>query len=108
MAKFNKGLAFDPCEIVDYQEGGIVSMELLHNNSGSITLFAFGKGQQLSPHSAPMDALIQVIDGTMTLTLNDTEHTIKAGEIFMIPAGETHSVRAEDNFKMIITMIRER
>lgn len=106
MAKFKKGLALDPNEIVNYQEDGIVSMELLHDNNGSITVFAFSKGQQLSPHSAPMDALIQVTDGSMTMLLNGTEHTIKAGEIFMIPAGEIHSVRADSDFKMIITLIK--
>ena len=105
MAKFEKGKALNPNDIIAYQEEGIVSMELLHNESGSITLFAFGKGQQLSPHSAPLDAFIQAIDGQFVLTLDDEEHLIKAGEIFMIPAGHVHSLRADNKFKMIITMV---
>jgi quercetin dioxygenase-like cupin family protein len=105
MTRFEKGKALNPNEAIAYQEGGIVSMELLHNDCGSITLFSFGKGQQLSPHSAPLDALLQVTDGEMVLTLDDEPHRVKAGEIFMIPAGHVHSVKAESNFKMIITMV---
>lgn len=106
MAKFEKGVAQDPKEVVAYQDGGIVSMELLHTEHGSITLFAFGKGQQLSPHSAPLDAFIQVIDGTMVVVLDGKEHEVRQDEVFMIPAGHVHSVRADENFKMIITMIK--
>lgn len=106
MTKFQKGLPQNPREVVNYQDGGIVSMELLHTEHGSITLFAFGKGQQLSPHSAPFDAFIQVIDGTMTMVLDDEEHKVHTGDVFMIPAGHVHSVRADENFKMIITMIK--
>ena len=105
MSKFEKGIVINPNDIISYQEEGIVSMELLHNESGSITLFAFGKGQQLSPHSAPLDALIQAIDGQFVLTLDGEDHLIKAGEIFMRPAGHVHSLRADNNFKMLITMI---
>lgn len=105
MTKFEKGKALNPNETIAYQEGGIVSMELLHNESGSITLFSFSKGQQQSSHSAPLDAFIQVTDGEMTLMLDGKEHSIKAGEMFMIPAGHVHSVSAGENFKMIITMI---
>jgi len=105
MAKFEKGKAIDPNEMIAYQDDGIVSMELLHNEGGSITLFSFGKGQQLSPHSAPLDALIQVIDGQMEITLDGVAQIVKAGEIFLIPAGHVHSVRAEQSFKMILTMV---
>ncbi len=106
MAKFEKGIALNPNDVVSYQENGIVSSELLHNEHGSITLFAFAEGQQLSPHSAPFDAFIEVVDGEMVMVLDDVDHIIKAGEIFMIPAGHTHAVRADKNFKMIITMIK--
>ena len=105
MTKFEKGTPLDPNQTIAYQEGGIVSMELLHNESGSITLFSFSKGQQLSPHSAPLDAFIQVTDGEMTLMLDGKEYSVKGGEMFMIPAGHVHSVSAGENFKMIITMI---
>lgn len=106
MAKFEKGKALNPNEVIGYQEGGIVSMELLHNPQGSITLFAFAKGQELSPHSAPLDAFIQVTEGEMTMTLDNEEHLIRNGEVFMIPAGHVHAVRADQDFKMILTMVK--
>jgi Uncharacterized conserved protein, contains double-stranded beta-helix domain len=107
MGKFEKGMAINPNDVVAYQDGGIVSMELLHNDCGSITLFSFSAGQQLSAHSAPLDAFIQVTDGEMVMTLDGEEHVIRAGEVFMIPAGHVHSVRADRDFKMIITMVSE-
>ncbi|PTL34176.1 cupin domain-containing protein [Prevotella sp. oral taxon 376] len=106
MTKFEKGKALNPNEVVGYQDGGIVSMELLHNEQGSITLFAFSKGQQLSPHSAPLDAFIQVTDGEMIMVLDGEEHLVKSGEVFMIPATHVHAVRADQDFKMIITMVK--
>lgn len=106
MVVFEKGKSVNPNDTLNYQTNGIVSMEILHNNQGSITLFAFGKGQQLSPHSAPLDALLQVTEGEMKITVDDIEHTVKAGEIFMIPSGHVHSVKAEQDFKMMITMIK--
>lgn len=105
MASFEKGKALDPNKLVQIQPGGIVSMELLHNEHGSITFFAFGQGQQLSPHIAPYGAFIQVTQGEMVITLDDVEHSVKAGEVFMIPAGHVHAVWAVQDFKMMLTMI---
>lgn len=106
MAKLEKGTVFPAKEVIDYADGGVVSKELVHNNAGSVTLFSFDAGQGLSEHSAPFDALIQVIDGKMELTVKDTKHVISAGELFIIPSGARHSVNAPERFKMIITMIR--
>lgn len=106
MAKLEKGTVFPAKEVIDYADGGVVSKELVHNNAGSVTLFSFDAGQGLSEHSAPFDALIQVIDGKMELTVEDTKHVIGAGELFIIPSGARHSVNAPERFKMIITMIR--
>ena len=104
--KFEKGKVFVASELVDYTEGGVVSKELVHNNAGSVTLFSFDAGQGLSQHTAPFDAFIQVVDGEMVLNVEGTDHRIKAGESFIIPSGALHSVKAEQRFKMIITMIR--
>lgn len=106
MTKLEKGTVFPAKEVIDYADGGVVSKELVHNNAGSVTLFSFDAGQGLSEHSAPFDALIQVIDGKMELTVEDTKHVINAGELFIIPSGARHSVNAPERFKMIITMIR--
>ncbi|WP_179857589.1 cupin domain-containing protein [Prevotella intermedia] len=106
MMKFEKGKVFVASELVDYTEGGVVSKELVHSNAGSVTLFSFDAGQGLSQHTAPFDAFIQVVDGEMVLNVEGTNHHIKAGESFIIPSGALHSVKAEQRFKMIITMIR--
>lgn len=104
--KFEKGKVFVASELVDYTEGGVVSKELVHSNAGSVTLFSFDAGQGLSQHTAPFDAFIQVVDGEMVLNVEGTDHRIKAGESFIIPSGALHSVKAEQRFKMTITMIR--
>lgn len=104
--KFEKGKVFVASELVDYTEGGVVSKELVHSSAGSVTLFGFDAGQGLSQHTAPFDAFIQVVDGEMVLNVEGTDHRIKAGESFIIPSGALHSVKAEQRFKMIITMIR--
>lgn len=106
MAKLEKGIIFSANKVIDYADGGVISKELVHSNAGSVTLFSFDAGQGLSEHSAPFDALIQVIEGKMELTVEGTKHVINAGESFIIPIGAHHSVNAAERFKMIITMIR--
>lgn len=106
MAKLKKGIIFSANKVIDYADGGVISKELVHSNAGSVTLFSFDAGQGLSEHSAPFDALIQVIEGKMELTVEGTKHVISAGESFIIPSNAHHSVNAAERFKMIITMIR--
>ncbi|EID33433.1 cupin domain protein [Prevotella sp. oral taxon 306 str. F0472] len=106
MAKLEKGTIFSTNKVIDYADGGVISKELVHSNAGSVTLFSFDAGQGLSEHSAPFDALIQVIEGKMELTVEGTKHVISAGESFIIPSNAHHSVNAAERFKMIITMIR--
>lgn len=104
--KFEKGRVFDVAHMIDYAEGGVVSKELIHNDAGSVTLFSFDTGQQLSEHTAPFDALLQVVEGEMELSVEGKVNVVKAGEAFVIPNGVRHSVSAAKPFKMIITMIR--
>ena len=104
--KFEKGRVFDVAHMIDYAEGGVVSKELIHNDAGSVTLFSFDAGQQLSEHTAPFDALLQVVEGEMDLSVEGKVNVVKAGEAFVIPNGARHSVSAAKPFKMIITMIR--
>ena len=106
MAKLEKGIIFSANKVIDYADGGVISKELVHSNAGSVTLFSFDAGQGLSEHSAPFDALIQVIEGKMELRVEGTKHVISAGESFIIPSNAQHSVNAAERFKMIITMIR--
>ena len=104
--KFEKGKVFDVAHMIDYAEGGVVSKELIHNDAGSVTLFSFDAGQQLSEHTAPFDALLQVVEGEMELSVEGKVNVVKAGQAFVIPNGARHSVSAAKPFKMIITMIR--
>ena len=106
MATIEKGKVFKATEVIEYTDGGVVSKEFIHSNAGSVTVFSFDAGQGLSEHTAPFDALIQVIDGVMQLTVEGHNFDIKAGETFIIPSGAHHSVKAVERFKMMITMIR--
>ncbi|NOZ08070.1 MAG: cupin domain-containing protein [FCB group bacterium] len=91
---------------VDYQKDAIVSQTLLKKNSGTITLFAFDKGQDLSEHTAPFDALVQVLEGKAVVTISGEDHRVAAGEMIILPANKPHAVRAEEKFKMLLIMIR--
>ena len=106
MATIEKGKVFKATEVIEYTDGGVVSKEFIHSNAGSVTVFSFDAGQGLSEHTAPFDALIQVIDGVMQLTVEGQTFDIKAGETFIIPSGAHHSVKAGERFKIMITMIR--
>lgn len=94
-------------ESINYQDGGIVSKELLKNENGNVTLFAFGEGQNLSEHSTPYEALLNVVDGEAEITIDGVLHQLTAGEFILLPAGHPHAVKAVTKFKMILTMIRK-
>ena len=94
-------------ELVDYQDGAVVSKTVVKKNTGSVTVFAFDAGQSLSEHTVPHDALVQVVDGRAEITIAGVVHDVDTGEIIMMPANQPHAVRAEQRFKMVLTMIRE-
>lgn len=93
-------------ELVQYQDGSIVSRELVKKPTGTVTLFAFDQDQGLSEHTAPFDALVQVVEGTVEITIAGLPHRLQAGELILMPAGQPHAVRALERFKMLLTMIR--
>jgi quercetin dioxygenase-like cupin family protein len=97
---------FRYAELVDYQEGSIVSRTIIDKPAGTITLFAFEKGQSLSEHTAPFDALVEVIEGTGTITIEGIDHQIKTGQQIIMPADKPHAVEARERFKMVLIMIR--
>jgi quercetin dioxygenase-like cupin family protein len=90
-----------------YQKGAIVSRTIAKTKGGSVTLFAFDAGQELSEHTAPFDAFVQVLDGSVELTIGGVKVVTRAGETTRMPAGVPHAVRAPEPFKMILTMVRE-
>lgn len=90
-----------------YVAGSIVSRTLAKARGGSLTLFAFDAGQELSEHTAPFDAFVQVLDGSVELTIGGERVVAKAGETVRMPAGIPHAVRAIEPFKMLLSMVRE-
>ncbi|MCJ7605002.1 MAG: cupin domain-containing protein, partial [Dehalococcoidales bacterium] len=92
--------------LIDYQEGSIVSRTIIDKPAGTLTAFAFDKGQALSEHTAPFDALVHVLDGEVEVTISGTPHTVKAGEMIIMPANEPHGLKAVSRFKMMLVMIK--
>lgn len=91
---------------IQYQDDAVVSRTLLKTDAGTVTLFAFGKDQQLSEHTAPFDALVQVLAGQAEIRINQDVHLVNRGEFLIMPANEPHALRAVDGFKMLLTMIK--
>ena len=92
--------------MLDYQEGSIVSRALIDKDIGSVTLFAFDKDQGLSEHTAPFDALVQVIDGKVDITISGKKFNLTKGQAIIMPANEPHALKALEKFKMMLTMIK--
>ena len=92
--------------ILDYQAGAVVSRELIKKPTGTVTLFAFDKNQGLSEHSAPFDALVQILDGEMEITISGKPYPVKSGEFIIMPANDPHALNAMTPVKMLLTMIK--
>lgn len=101
-----KEKAIKLADLVDYQEGSIVSRTIIDKKTGTITLFAFDKEQGLSEHKAPFDALIYLLEGEAEITIAGKPYHLKEGEMIIMPGNEPHAVKATQKFKMILTMIR--
>jgi quercetin dioxygenase-like cupin family protein len=93
-------------ELIKYAEDAVVSKTILDKPAGTITLFAFDKGQKLSEHTAPYDAVVQVLDGQALLTIGGKGVQVSAGQVIIMPANVPHAVAAQERFKMLLTMIR--
>lgn len=93
-------------ELIEYSNDSIVSKTLLDKSAGTITLFAFDQGQKLSEHTAPYDAVVQVLDGKAQVRIKDETNELSEGHIIIMPANVPHAVIAGERFKMLLTMIR--
>jgi quercetin dioxygenase-like cupin family protein len=93
-------------ELVGYQTGAVVSRTLVNQKTGTVTLFAFDAGQELSEHITPYDALVQVLDGETEITISGKPYQLKIGDLIIMPAQQPHAVKALTKFKMLLTMIR--
>jgi quercetin dioxygenase-like cupin family protein len=95
-----------PLELAAYQPGAVVSRILMKRSGGSITLFAFDEGQSLAEHTAPFDAVAQVLEGDADITIAGAPHRVSPGQTVLMPAHQPHAVHAPTRFKMLLTMIR--
>jgi quercetin dioxygenase-like cupin family protein len=93
-------------DLIDYQEGSVVSRTLVDKESGTVTLFAFDENQALSEHTAPYDALVEILDGEVKITISGKPVDLKKGEITIMPANRPHALTAKTRFKMLLTMIK--
>lgn len=100
------GKALDVAELIQYQEGSVVSRTIADKPVGTLTIFAFDDGQGLSEHKAPYDAIVHIIDGEADITISGNVVHAKTGQMVIMPANEPHSLKAAGKFKMILTMIR--
>jgi quercetin dioxygenase-like cupin family protein len=99
------GVARAP-ELVEYQKGSIVSRTLVKHKAGSISVFAFDTGEELSEHTVPCDAMVYLIEGTGDFTVDGASHHVSEGELFLMPAHHPHAVRATSRFKMMLSIVR--
>ncbi|MGB3907207.1 MAG: cupin domain-containing protein [Methanomethylovorans sp.] len=93
-------------ELVNYQEEAVVSRTLSQTKNGTVTIFAFDKGQGLSEHTAPFDAIAFLLEGEAQINIQEKEHLVKAGEMIIMPANQSHSLMALKKFKMLLVMVR--
>lgn len=95
-------------DLVDYQDGSVVSKEIVKRGTGTVTLFAFDKGQGLSEHTAPFDALVYIFDGEAEIVIDGKTNLVASGNMIIMPANRPHSLKAIKRFKMLLVMIKEK
>lgn|ERR1039458_9047 len=93
-------------DLVSYQDGAVVSRQIVKTAAGSVTMFAFDAGEGLSEHTTPFDALAQVVEGEAEITISGHAHRVQGGEMILMPANQPHALKALKRFQMILTMIR--
>jgi quercetin dioxygenase-like cupin family protein len=92
---------------INFAEGGVVSKQFIKNKGGNITLFAFDKGQGLSEHTAPFDAVVQILEGTAEVSIDGKKQLVSTGEIIHMPANIPHALQATEAFKMLLIMLKD-
>ena len=101
------GMILTPKDLINYQQGSVVSRMIVYKKSGTITLFAFDTGEGLSEHTAPYDAIAHIIDGEVEISIEKTSFLLKEGQMIIMPANKPHALHAQQQFKMMLTMIHE-
>ena len=93
-------------EMIDYQEGSVVSRTLINKEEGTVTLFSFDKDEGLSEHTTPFDALVYIIDGKAKITISKKEFVLEKGQMIIMPTNEPHALKALEKYKMMLIMIK--
>ena len=106
MANDMRGTVINPGNFIEYQDGSVVSKEIIRKDTGTVTIFAFDKGEGLSEHTAPYDALVLVTDGSVEIAIGGEPRKLSAGQGIIMPANVTHALKALTPFKMTLVMIR--
>lgn len=101
-----RGRALKAKDLVKYDKGAVVSRTIIEKKTGTVTIFSFDKGQGLSEHTAPFDALVEILDGEAEIRISGKPNKVKAGELIIMPAGKPHSLKAIKKFKMALIMVR--
>jgi quercetin dioxygenase-like cupin family protein len=104
--EFEKAKVFSFSDSVEYASGGILSKTVLKKETGNISLFSFAEGEALSEHTAPFDAMIQVVDGKGEIIIGGKSFILESGQTIIMPANIPHAVKAVERFKMVLTMIK--
>jgi quercetin dioxygenase-like cupin family protein len=101
------GQVMEMASLIEYQEGSVVSRTIIDQPTGTLTLFAFAAGQGLSEHTAPFDAFVYILDGEADIVISGQSHQMRKGETIIMPANKPHALKAIENFKMLLVMIRQ-
>ena len=104
--EFAKALTFSFADSISYAEKAVVSKHVLKKETGNISLFAFDKGEGLSEHKAPFDAVVMIVDGKADVIIDGKSHLLSTGETIIMPANISHALRAVEKFKMVLIMIK--
>ena len=104
--EFTKGIKFSFNETINYADQAVVSKQILKQQKGNITLFAFDKDQELTEHKTPFDALVTIIDGKANIIIDGKANILEAGESIIMPANIAHALKSVEKFKMVLTMIK--
>ena len=102
----HRGKILVPSDLVAYSHGSVVSKTLIDRKSGTLTLFAFDRGQGMSEHVAPYDAVVEILDGEALITIAGRKLKAKSGDMVIMPADVPHALKAAEKFKMLLIMIR--
>ena len=106
--EFDKGKIFSYSNSITYADNAVVSKHILKKETGNISIFAFDKGEGLSEHTAPFDAVVSIVDGKADVKIDGHSHVLEAGENIIMPANIPHALHALEKFKMVLTMIKSK